>query len=174
MQAPELLVLDEPTNHLDIPSREALEEALLEFPGTIIVVSHDRYFLDRIVDRLLVIRPEEYEVFNGNYSYYIETIEERKAQAAGAASASKKAKRAAAAPPAPKRERSPYDHLKLEELECLLFEREDQLSRLEERFGAPELYKDPDALQELQDQAEELREELAILEREWEQRCEDQ
>ena len=51
-----LLILDEPTNHLDIHSREAMEEALTDFPGTILVVSHDRYFLDKIVDRVLEIR----------------------------------------------------------------------------------------------------------------------
>ncbi len=55
LSAPDVLILDEPTNHLDIASREMLEEALLHFNGTVIAVSHDRYFLDRVMDRLLII-----------------------------------------------------------------------------------------------------------------------
>ncbi len=66
-----VLLLDEPTNHLDIPSREALEAALLDYPGTIIVVTHDRYFLDRIADRILDLRGDgKVVLFNGNYTEY--------------------------------------------------------------------------------------------------------
>ena len=65
------LLLDEPTNHLDIPSREVLEEALADFEGTILVVSHDRYFLDRIVNKLLVVSNQTIEEYLGNYSDYL-------------------------------------------------------------------------------------------------------
>jgi ATP-binding cassette subfamily F protein 3 len=65
-----LLVLDEPTNHLDIPAREALEEALSAYPGTLLVVSHDRYFLDRIITHLLYLRNGTCEAYPGNYSAY--------------------------------------------------------------------------------------------------------
>lgn len=66
-----VLVLDEPTNHLDIPSREALEAALDEYPGTIIVISHDRYFLDRIVTQILAFDGQgQVEHFLGNYTEY--------------------------------------------------------------------------------------------------------
>jgi ATP-binding cassette subfamily F protein 3 len=63
-----VLLLDEPTNHLDIPSREALEGALEEFAGTLVVISHDRYFLDRICDRLLHLENGKGQVFEGGYS----------------------------------------------------------------------------------------------------------
>ena len=63
-----VLVLDEPTNHLDIPARETLEDALSEYAGTLIVVSHDRYFLDRVCTRLLVIDGTALETHLGNYS----------------------------------------------------------------------------------------------------------
>jgi ATP-binding cassette subfamily F protein 3 len=63
-----VLVLDEPTNHLDIPARETLEEALSAYEGTLITVSHDRYFLDRICTRLLVIEGTHVESHLGNYS----------------------------------------------------------------------------------------------------------
>jgi ATP-binding cassette subfamily F protein 3 len=65
-----LLVLDEPTNHLDIPAREALESALHQYPGTLLVVSHDRYFLDHIITRLFYMRDGTCEVYPGNYSAY--------------------------------------------------------------------------------------------------------
>ncbi len=65
------MILDEPTNHLDIPSREALEDALDEYEGTIITVSHDRYFLDQISTQILSFENDgENEVFNGNYSEF--------------------------------------------------------------------------------------------------------
>jgi ATP-binding cassette subfamily F protein 3 len=68
------LVLDEPTNNLDIPAAEVLEESLEKFPGTVIVVSHDRYLLDRLVDRVIEVRDGELRTFGGGYSYYLEQI----------------------------------------------------------------------------------------------------
>lgn len=65
-----LLLLDEPTNHLDIPAREVLEQALSDYPGTLLVVSHDRYFLDRIITRLLYVRHGTCDAYPGNYSAY--------------------------------------------------------------------------------------------------------
>jgi ATP-binding cassette, subfamily F, member 3 len=65
-----LLLLDEPTNHLDIASREVLEQALSEFPGSIVLVSHDRELIDRLVDKLIVIEGGKAEVYLGNYSDY--------------------------------------------------------------------------------------------------------
>src|SRR5262245_4623105 len=65
-----LLVLDEPTNHLDIPAREVLEQALAAYPGTLLIVSHDRYFLDRIISRLLYLRDGTCMSYGGNYTDY--------------------------------------------------------------------------------------------------------
>jgi len=65
-----LLVLDEPTNHLDIPAREVLEQALAAYPGTLLVVSHDRYFLNRIISRLLYLRDGTCMSYAGNYADY--------------------------------------------------------------------------------------------------------
>jgi ATP-binding cassette subfamily F protein 3 len=65
-----LLILDEPTNHLDIPAREALEAALTDYPGTLLLVSHDRYFLDRIITRLFYMRNGTCDVYTGTYSDY--------------------------------------------------------------------------------------------------------
>ena len=73
-----LLLLDEPTNHLDIQSRERMEEALEAFEGTILVISHDRYFLDRIVDRIVEIRNPHLLEYPGNFSYFWEKRKEGK------------------------------------------------------------------------------------------------
>lgn len=65
-----LLLLDEPTNHLDIDSKEVLEDALKEYEGTLLTISHDRYFLNTVVDRILVLKPDGMEEYLGNYEYY--------------------------------------------------------------------------------------------------------
>lgn len=69
------LLLDEPTNHLDIPSREALEDALLNYDGTLFVISHDRYFLNKVVNKICELKKEGIKEYLGNYSYYIEKKE---------------------------------------------------------------------------------------------------
>ena len=66
------LILDEPTNHMDIESKEVFEEALAEFPGTAIIISHDRYFLQRIPDRILELTPDGIIEYLGKYDYYVE------------------------------------------------------------------------------------------------------
>ncbi len=83
-QEPHCLILDEPTNHLDVPSRECLEEALAEFRGTVIAVSHDRFFLNRITTRILALQDGKLTSFPGNYNAY------RKAVALGSGSPSKR------------------------------------------------------------------------------------
>ncbi|MBA4181410.1 MAG: hypothetical protein C0506_12535 [Anaerolinea sp.] len=72
------LVLDEPTNNLDIPASEVLEKALDSFAGTVIVVSHDRYLLDRLVDRVIEVDDGQLRVFEGGYSYYAEESEKQR------------------------------------------------------------------------------------------------
>ncbi len=67
-----LLLLDEPTNHLDIAAKEVLEQALLDYEGTILMVSHDRFFLNRIATKIIYMTPENLQVYHGNYDYYLE------------------------------------------------------------------------------------------------------
>ncbi len=169
---PDILILDEPTNHLDIPSREALEQALSEFSGTIIAVSHDRYFLDRVVGRLLVMRPEENRLHPGNYSSYVAEIEQQRTAEKATESARKKAKPTAKSEtPRKTTTRSPYDHLSIDELETLLIERETQLAVLHDRFGEPSVCKNPEVLAELQEEAEGVSAELAEIDAAWQARA---
>jgi len=69
-----VMLLDEPTNHLDVYTREALEEALERFTGALIVVSHDRYFIDRVVEHIILVEDGTADVFPGNYSDYAERL----------------------------------------------------------------------------------------------------
>lgn len=71
LTAPDLLLLDEPTNHLDLQAQEWLETYLKDYPGAMIIISHDRYFLDQVVTRILDLREGEVESYPGNYSFYI-------------------------------------------------------------------------------------------------------
>src|ERR1700753_4122011 len=77
LQAPDILLLDEPTNHLDLPSIQWLEDYLRAFEGAVIIVSHDRWFLDKVINRTVESRKGKLTVYSGNYSFYLEEKELR-------------------------------------------------------------------------------------------------
>ncbi|MBE67481.1 MAG: lysophospholipase [Cyanobium sp. SAT1300] len=76
-----LLVLDEPTNHLDIPAKQMLEDALMAYEGAALLVSHDRYFISRVANRIVELRDGELVLYRGDYTYYLEKKEEERAEA---------------------------------------------------------------------------------------------
>lgn len=80
-----LVVLDEPTNHLDIPAKQMLEDALIEYDGAVLVVSHDRYFISRVANKIVEIRDGDLVIYRGDYAYY----REKKAEEAAAADAAR-------------------------------------------------------------------------------------
>ncbi|MEX1316801.1 MAG: ABC-F family ATP-binding cassette domain-containing protein [Synechococcaceae cyanobacterium] len=91
-----LLVLDEPTNHLDIPAKQMLEDALIAYEGAALLVSHDRYFISRVANRIVEIRDGELVLYRGDYAYYQEKkLEEAEAALAAAEAAARAAKQAA-------------------------------------------------------------------------------
>ena len=97
-----LLILDEPTNHLDIPAKEMLEEALKEYDGAVIIVSHDRYFISQVANKIVEIKDGELIEYSGDYHYYLEKVAETEAkeksrieaEAKAAKDAAKRAKQA--------------------------------------------------------------------------------
>src|SRR4028118_2143224 len=91
-----LLILDEPTNHLDIPAKEMLEEAIQNYDGTVIIVSHDRYFISQVANKIVEIREGEFYPYLGDYHYYLDKIAEEKEQARLEAIAAEKAAKKAA------------------------------------------------------------------------------
>ena len=175
---PQVLILDEPTNHLDIPAKEALEDALIAYEGAILLVSHDRYFLDRVVNRLLVL-PERgrYELMPGNWSTYEQRLADQEARQRAEIEAARrlarqadrsKTKRTAGSGDA--EDDSPYASWSLQQLEEAIIEREQRLAEVEGRFADPAVYRDADRARALRAQANQLRTELADLNAAWESR----
>ncbi|MBN2560355.1 MAG: ABC-F family ATP-binding cassette domain-containing protein [Phycisphaerae bacterium] len=178
--SPHVLVLDEPTNHLDIPGREALEEAMQLFGGSILIVSHDRYFLDRVVDRLLVL-PERgrHEVITGNWSAYAKILAEReeaaRAEQARQRQEKHKAEKARAKASGEKRKsRSKYAAKRFEELEARIVKHEDSLRQLEAAFADPVAMKDAGRSRRFHQEYNAIRAELAELIEQWERDIEAQ
>jgi ATP-binding cassette subfamily F protein 3 len=96
LQPVNLLILDEPTNHLDIPAKEMLENALQNYDGTAIIVSHDRYFISQVATKIVEIRDGEFRVYLGDYHYYLDKIAEEQEKARLAAIEAEKAAKVAA------------------------------------------------------------------------------
>lgn len=95
LQPVNLLILDEPTNHLDIPAKEMLEEALQNYDGTVIIVSHDRYFISKAANKIVEIRDGELMLYRGDYHYYLDkTAEDREKAQLTAQEAEREAKAA--------------------------------------------------------------------------------
>lgn len=162
-----LLLLDEPTNHLDLTSKEILEDALIEYPGSLILISHDRFFLDRLVAKVWAIENGSIKEYHGNYSAYRAEKLRLKEQ--------EELKKAEVAPVIKKRpQKKPNLYLIAkkeeeikrieEEIEAL----EAEKTLLEEQLGEPETYQNEQG-REIVASYEELKEELAALYETWEQ-----
>jgi ATP-binding cassette subfamily F protein 3 len=181
LKNPDVLILDEPTNHLDIAGKEALEAALQEFQGAILVVSHDRYFIDRIAEKMLVIGVDElgkrkmgsYEFIEGSESVYTvysrltaERAEKKMQQkyaavnhAKGLEPGKRLDKRRKAAPEDIKQ----FNKYRIEQLEEMIMETEEQIENIKEKFGLEEYYKDHTKMQALQDEVKDKEKYLALL-----------
>jgi ATP-binding cassette subfamily F protein 3 len=155
------LVLDEPTNHLDLESREALEAALDAFPGTVLLVSHDRALLDAIAERTLAIENGELRAYDGGWAELLRAREEREARE----KPEPPVERAKPAPkaPAPKPKRKPRRPSELERIEAEIAAREAEVAELETRLA--EDWTDVDVLAAHKRSRDAL---TALLER-WEQ-----
>ena len=138
-----LIVLDEPTNDLDLQSLRMLEEALAAFPGTIICVSHDRYFLDRICDQIIAFEDDGVKVTPGNFSYYLEKRQAREnAARAQATAASRQAKKRQAEKKEKPRKLTLAEAAELETLEDKVMTADEAVTALQERLSTPEVQTD--------------------------------
>jgi ATP-binding cassette subfamily F protein uup len=134
-----LIVLDEPTNDLDLPSLRMLEEALSAFGGSILVVSHDRYFLDRICDQVIAFEDGGLHVTPGNYSYYLEKRQQRESALKDQAKAYKALQTAKPAARTEKpRKLSQKERAELDTIEDRIFAAEDEVATIETRMNDPE------------------------------------
>ena len=138
-----LIVLDEPTNDLDLQSLRMLEEALAAFPGTILVVSHDRYFLDRICDQIVAFEDDGIKVSPGNFSYYLEKRQAREnAARAQATAANRAAKKRASEKKDKPRKLTMAEAKELETLEEKVMEADEAVTTLQEKLSSPEVQTD--------------------------------
>ena len=138
-----LIVLDEPTNDLDLQSLRMLEEALATFPGTILVVSHDRYFLDRICDQIVAFEDDGVKVTPGNFSYYLEKRQAREnAARAQATAANRAAKKRASEKKGKSRKLTMAEAKELKTLEDKVMEADEAVTTLQEKLSSPEVQTD--------------------------------
>jgi ATP-binding cassette subfamily F protein 3 len=171
-----VLVMDEPTNHLDIWSCEALERSIREFEGTVLVVSHDRYFLNQVADRLLVVAGGKARVIEGDYETYRRLAQQETELAQAKASASSAAPVASAAQDDDARKsdkrRRKFPYRKSADLEREIAEVEAQVAELEDLLGQPATWRDPVRAVSTQDRHTVLKESLARLYEHWEEAVE--
>ena len=137
-----LLVLDEPTNDLDLPSLRMLEEALADFGGSVIVVSHDRYFLDRICDRIIAFEEDGVHITPGNYSYYLEKRQQRensqRIQAAAAAKQAAARRKETASSSDKPRKLTLAERKELETIEDRIMDAEEVVAGIEAKLNDPD------------------------------------
>ena len=165
-----LLLLDEPTNHLDMDSREVLEGALEDFDGTILTVSHDRYFINRVADRIIEMRPDGVKEYLGNYDDY---LEKKRREEAGLEDAAASGMTKTQLDKQRRRERLLREGKKalekqLEAAEARIAAAEKEIQDLEARMADPELYQRPDEARETARRHAELQAGMDALYEEWE------
>ena len=165
-----LLLLDEPTNHLDMDSREVLEGALEDFDGTILTVSHDRYFINRVADRIIEMRPDGVKEYLGNYDDY---LEKKRREEAGLEDAAASGMTKTQLDKQRRKERLLRESKKalekqLEAAEARIAAAEKEIQDLETRMADPELYQRPDEARETARRHAELQAGMDALYEEWE------
>ena len=166
-----LLLLDEPTNHLDIDSKEVLEEALTNYDGTIFTISHDRYFLNTVVDKILVLDENGITEYLGNYDYYIDKkrqiqemsiIEEKEEKTRTQIKDEKRKERE-------QREIEKKNRIKRQNIEKEIEKLEIEIEKLDILLCQEEVYSNPDKAKEVSQEKINLENNLSSLYDEWEE-----
>jgi ATP-binding cassette subfamily F protein 3 len=174
-----VLILDEPTNHLDLWARDSLENSLKKYEGTVLLVSHDRYFINQVADHLLVVEPGRFRAIEGNYDMYVHLVQ--RGLAGGEQNDSGQSDSRSDGQPAQdtkpqrstteKRKRK-FPYRKVEDLEAEIFQREEELEQLHEQLTIPDILRDGKRVKQIQADIESHREVLATLYEHWEEASE--
>jgi ATP-binding cassette subfamily F protein 3 len=172
MQKANLLILDEPTNHLDLDSKEILENALLDYPGTILFVSHDRYFINRIASKVVEMEKDGATEYLGDYDYFVEKkLEQAELKAL--------AENTQSSVNSVKQEKNSYQQDKeakklerqrlrrIEEIEGKIEELEQSIEKNEQLLCEPEIFQDHEKSLEILQENEQMKLDLEILMEEW-------
>jgi ATP-binding cassette subfamily F protein 3 len=161
-----VLVLDEPTNHLDLWARDALERTLVDFGGTVLFVSHDRFFLNQVADHLLIMEEDRFRVIEGNYDHYQYLAQSRRDEQLETASRSTPV--ASKPNPAVKPKRR-FPYRKVEDLEQEIFTLEQRAEELQAQLSDPEILRSGERVRQTQTTLTEVRAQLATLYEHWEE-----
>ena len=169
-----VLILDEPTNHLDIDSKEMLEQALQDFEGTLIFVSHDRYFINQLANKVFDMQPDGGTVYAGNYQYYLDKTEEKAAIAA-------KNEAQQAAQISTEENTNSYENQKAQRRELRQLERqienceaeiekfEQQIETIDHQLTQPEVFNDPEKATQLAEEKDTIEHQLEQVMETWEE-----
>ncbi|PTJ22054.1 ABC-F family ATP-binding cassette domain-containing protein [Staphylococcus simulans] len=169
-----VLILDEPTNHLDIDSKEMLEQALQDFEGTLIFVSHDRYFINQLANKVFDMQPDGGTVYAGNYQYYLDKTEEKAAIAA-------KNEAQQAAQISTEENTNSYENQKAQRRELRQLERqienceaeiekfEQQIETIDHQLTQPEVFNDPEKAAQLAEEKDTIEHQLEQVMEKWEE-----
>ncbi|WP_218947490.1 ABC-F family ATP-binding cassette domain-containing protein [Bacillus sp. SH5-2] len=176
MQKSNLLILDEPTNHLDLNSKEILENALIDYPGTLLFVSHDRYFINRVTTTVVELSTEGAQEYLGDYDYYVEKKNEMIERAELEQQENDVPVQKVVAQEKlnylEEKERKKLERQrtrKIEELEQSIVEFEDEIATLEDQLCLPEIYADYEKASEITTKKQTLQEQLEACMAEWEE-----
>ena len=168
-----LLLLDEPTNHLDIMSREALEDAILSYDGTLIVISHDRYFLNKVINKIVELQENGLKTYLGNYNYYMdkkanpnryEDIDEEINQGKTKTQIKEERKKKKSAEKSARALRA-----QLRDVEKLIHQKEEELEKLQGMLCAEEVYSNPEESVRVNKKINSVQEEIDSLYATWEE-----
>lgn len=172
MQKANLLILDEPTNHLDIDSKEVLEAALIDYPGTILFVSHDRYFINKIADQVIEMQRSNTMLYLGDYDYYLEKKAEeaeiqrlQQAEVVKQKSTTEK-KRSYKEEKQLKSERRKKQR-RIAELEEEIEKLELEINQIEDKMTQPEIFQDHEKALELTQETQNRKQHIERLMEEW-------
>ncbi|MEK4888885.1 ABC-F family ATP-binding cassette domain-containing protein [Bacillus sp. FSL M7-0996] len=175
MQKSNLLILDEPTNHLDLNSKEILENALIDYPGTLLFVSHDRYFINRVTTTVVELSTEGAQEYLGDYDYYVEKKNEMIERAELEQEDEVPVQKVVAQEKLnylEEKERKQLERQrtrKIEELEQNIVGLEEEITTLEDQLCLPEIYADYEKASEITTKKQTLQEQLGACMAEWEE-----